>query len=223
MKIKGVKVYCCYSVPKSCPTLCNPMGCSTPGFPVHHQLLELAQTRVHRVSDAIQPSHPLSSPSLPVFSLSQHQGLFQGVSSTQRNMEEIKQSLAHGEHSACVGLYYRRRPIQATRHWTFISGTKPDTDNTGVDKTGFSYLSHNTYSLVGKAAWYNVCSRRGWEGRARPLTGLGIQESSTEIKLETELVGVLSGSWPLGLQLGWVIASPSWPDEEGKGYVPEES
>ena len=64
MKIKGVKVYCCYSVPKSCPTLCNPMGCSTPGFPVHHQLLELAQTRVHRVSDAIQPSHPLSSPSL---------------------------------------------------------------------------------------------------------------------------------------------------------------
>ena len=107
MKIKGVKVYCCYSVPKSCPTLCNPMDCSTPGFPVHHQLLEPAQMRVHRVSDAIQPSHPLLSPSLPVFSLSQHQGLFQGVSSTQRNIEEIKQSPAHGEHSACVGLYYK--------------------------------------------------------------------------------------------------------------------
>ena len=50
--------------------------CSTPGFPVHHQLLELAQTRVHQVSDAIQPSHPLSSPSPPAFSLSQHRGLF---------------------------------------------------------------------------------------------------------------------------------------------------
>ena len=63
------------SVTKSCPTLCNPMDCSTPGFPVHHQLLELAQTHVHWVSDAIQPSHPLSSPSPPAFNLSQHQGL----------------------------------------------------------------------------------------------------------------------------------------------------
>ena len=92
------------------------MDCSMPGFPDHHQLLELAQTHVHRVTDAIQLSHPLLSPSPPVFSLSQHQGLFQGVSSTQRNMEELKQSLAHSEHSACVGLYYRRRPIQATYH-----------------------------------------------------------------------------------------------------------
>ena len=63
------------SVAQSCPTLCNPMDCSTPGFPVHHQLLELAQTHVYRVDDAIQPSHPLSSPS-PTYNLSQHQGLF---------------------------------------------------------------------------------------------------------------------------------------------------
>ena len=55
----------------SCPSLCNPMDCSTPGFPVHHQLPELAQTHVHRVSDAIQPSHPLLSPSPPAFNLSQ--------------------------------------------------------------------------------------------------------------------------------------------------------
>ena len=59
-----------------CPTLCNPMDCSTPGFPVHHQLPELTQTHVHRVSDAIQPSHPLLSPSPPAFNLSQHRGLF---------------------------------------------------------------------------------------------------------------------------------------------------
>ena len=58
------------SVTQSCPTLCDPMDCSMPGFPVHHQLLDLAQTRVHRVSDAIQPSYPLSSPSPPAFSLS---------------------------------------------------------------------------------------------------------------------------------------------------------
>jgi len=65
------------SVPQSCPALCNPMDCSTPGFPVHHQLPELAQTHVHRVGDAIQPSHPLSSPSPPALNLSQHQDLFQ--------------------------------------------------------------------------------------------------------------------------------------------------
>ena len=63
------------SVTMSCPTLCDPMDCSTPGFPVHHQLSELAQTHVHQVGDAIQPSHPLLSSS-PAFSLSQHQGLF---------------------------------------------------------------------------------------------------------------------------------------------------
>ena len=70
------------SVAQSCPTLCDRMGCSTPGFRVHHQLLELAQTHVHWVSDAIQPSHLLSSPSPPAFNLSQHQGLFQWVSSS---------------------------------------------------------------------------------------------------------------------------------------------
>ena len=65
------------SVAQSCPTLCDPMDCSTPGIPVHHQLPELAQTHVHWVGDAIQPSYPLSSPSPPAFNLSQHQGLFQ--------------------------------------------------------------------------------------------------------------------------------------------------
>ena len=62
-------------VPQSCPTLCDPMDCSTPGFPVHHRLPELAQTHVHRVRDAIQPSHLLSSPSPPAFKFSQHRGL----------------------------------------------------------------------------------------------------------------------------------------------------
>ena len=63
-------------VTQSCPTLCNPMDCSTLSFPVHHYLLEFAQTHVHQVDDAIQPSHPLLSPYLPTFNLSQHQGLF---------------------------------------------------------------------------------------------------------------------------------------------------
>ena len=64
------------SVIQSCPTLCDPMNCSTPGLLVHHQLPEFTQTHVHRVGDAIQPSHPLLSSSPPALSLSQYQGLF---------------------------------------------------------------------------------------------------------------------------------------------------
>ena len=69
------------SVAQSCLTLCNPMNRSTPCLPVHHQLLEFTQTHVCRVGDAIQPSHPLLSPSLPAPNPSQHQGLFQWVNS----------------------------------------------------------------------------------------------------------------------------------------------
>ena len=68
------------SVAQLCLTLCDPMDCSTPGFPAHHLLPELAQTHVHWVGGAIQPSHPLSSPLPPAFNVSQHQGLFQWIS-----------------------------------------------------------------------------------------------------------------------------------------------
>ena len=70
------------SVAQSCPTLCDPMNRRTPGLPVHHQLPEFIQTHVHRVSDAIQPSHPLLSPSPPAPNPSQHQSLFQWVNSS---------------------------------------------------------------------------------------------------------------------------------------------
>ena len=77
--LEGLMLVQFSSVAQSCPTLCEPMNHSTPGLPVHHQLLE--STHVHCVSDAIQPSHPLSSPSPPTLNLSQHQGLFKWVSS----------------------------------------------------------------------------------------------------------------------------------------------
>ena len=70
------------SVTQSCPTLCEPMNCSMPGLPVHHQLPEFTQTHVHRVGDDIQPSHPLSSPSPPAPNPFQHQSLFQRVNSS---------------------------------------------------------------------------------------------------------------------------------------------
>ena len=83
------------SVTQSCPALCDPMDCSTPGFPVHQQLPELTQSLVHQVSDAIQPSHPLLSPSPLTFNLSQHQGLFQGVSSSHQVAKVLELQLQH--------------------------------------------------------------------------------------------------------------------------------
>ena len=83
------------SVAQLCLTLCNPMDCTTPAFPVHHQLLELAQTHVHWVSDDIQPFHPVSSPSPPAFNLPQHQSLFKWVSSLHQVAKVLEFQLQH--------------------------------------------------------------------------------------------------------------------------------
>ena len=87
--------YCCCSVTQLCLTHCDFMDCRTPGFPVLHYLLEFAQIHVHRVNDAIQPSHPLSSPSPPALNLSQHQGLLQShfFASGGQSMEVSASSL----------------------------------------------------------------------------------------------------------------------------------
>ena len=83
------------SVAQSCPTLCDPMNCSTPGLPVHHQLPEFTQIHVHRVHDAIQPSHPRSSPSPPALNPSQHQSLFQSVNSLHEVAKVLEFQLQH--------------------------------------------------------------------------------------------------------------------------------
>ena len=83
------------SVTQSCPTLCDPMNRRMPGLPVHHQLPEFTQTHVHRVSDAIQPSHPLSSPSPPAPNPSQHQSLFQRVNASHEVAKVLEFQLQH--------------------------------------------------------------------------------------------------------------------------------
>ena len=83
------------SVTQLCLTLCKPMDWNTSGLPVHHQLPEFTQTHVHWVDDAIQPSHPLSSPSPAAFNLSQHQGLFKWVSSTHQVVKVLEFQLQH--------------------------------------------------------------------------------------------------------------------------------
>jgi len=83
------------SVTQSCPTFYNPMNCNTPGLPIHQQLPESTQTHVHWASDAIQPSHPLSSPSPPALNLSQHQGVFKWVSSSRQVIKVLEFQLQH--------------------------------------------------------------------------------------------------------------------------------
>ena len=85
----------CFSVTQSCLPLYDSMECSMPGFPILHHLMELAQTHIHWIGDAIRPSHPLSSPSPPAFSLSQHQGLFQWVSSFHQVAKVLEFQLQH--------------------------------------------------------------------------------------------------------------------------------
>ena len=101
MKIKSVEFS---SVTQLCPTLCNILDCSMPGFPVHHQLPELAQTHVHWVSDAIQQFQSLSSPSPSALNLSQHQGLFQWVSSSHQVAKYLNFSFSISPSSEYSGL-----------------------------------------------------------------------------------------------------------------------
>ena len=108
------------SVTQSCLTLCDPMDYSTPSFPVHHQLPEFTQTHVHWVGDAIQPSHPLSSPSPPALNLSQHQGLFKWVSSSHQVAKVLELQLSISPSNEYSGLISFRMdwldllPVQGT-------------------------------------------------------------------------------------------------------------
>ena len=98
------EVFCCRSVTKSCPTLPDPTDCSTPGFPVPRYFLEFAQVHVHWIGDAIQSSHPLSSPAPYAFSLSRHQGLFQWVSSSHQVAKVLEFQLQHQSFQWILGL-----------------------------------------------------------------------------------------------------------------------
>ena len=101
------------SLAQSCTTLCDPMDCSMPGLPIHHQLLELAQIHVHWVSNAILPSHPLSSPSPPAFTLSKHQSLFQWVRSSH----------------------------QVAKYWSFTFSISPSSEYSGLISLRMGWLN----------------------------------------------------------------------------------
>ena len=122
----------------SCVWLCDPMSCSTPGLPVHHQLPEITQTHVHWVSDVIQPSHPLSSPSPPAFNLSQHQGLFKWVSTSHQVAKVLEFQLQHRPSNEHPGLSFRM-------DWLYLLS---------VQRTLKSLLQH--HSLKASILWHSA-------------------------------------------------------------------
>ena len=140
------------SVAQWCPTLCNPMNLSMPGLPVHHQCPESTQTHVHCVSYAIQPSHPLSSPSPPAVSLSQHQGLFKWVISLHQVAKILEFQLQHQAHQWTSGL------ISFRMNWLdflAVQGLSRVFSNTTVQKHQFfggqlKTIALTKWTFVGK-------------------------------------------------------------------------
>ena len=131
------------SVAHSCPTLCDPMNRSTPGLTVYHHLSEFTQTHVHWVSDAIQPSHPLSSPSPPALNLSHHQGLFQWVNSSHEEAKLLSFSFSISPSKEHPGL------ISFRMHWL---------DLLAVQGTLKSLLQHHSSkaSILRHSAFFTV-------------------------------------------------------------------
>ena len=123
------------SVAQSCPTLCDSKNHSTPGLPVHHQLPDVTQTHVHRVGDAIQPSHPLPSPSPPAPNLSQHQGLFQWVNSSH----EVAKVLEFHLLASVLPMNTQDWSPSEWTGWTFLQSKELSTvfSNTTVQKHQF--------------------------------------------------------------------------------------
>ena len=140
------------SVAQWCPTLCDPMNHSTPGLPVQHQHSEFTQTHVHRVGDAIQPSHPLSSPSPPAPNPSQHQGLFQWVNSSHEVAKVLEFQLQHSMNTQDWS------PLEWTGWISFQSkGLSRVFSNTTVQKHQFfsAQLSSQSNSHIIHDHWKN--------------------------------------------------------------------
>ena len=159
------------SVAQSCPTFCDPMDYNMPGIHVHHQLPEPAQTHVHWVSDAIQPSHPLSSPSPPAFNLSQHQGLFQWVSSL---------------HQVAKVLELQHQSFQ----WIFRTGrqtkVKSKTEKQKLDSKVSTWVDEDIFSQD------RECKRRTFEGI---WIGLGYPKFKIPVAFPSEMGWRHPDSW----------------------------
>ena len=137
---------------QSYPTLCDPMDCSMPGFPIHHQLPELAQTHINWVGDAIQRSHPLLFPSPPTFNLSQHQGLFQWFSSSHQVAKTLELQLQHQPFTEYSGL------ISFRMDWLDLLVSAPwDSEDGGVERRALIFSLENSKTATNR--WTTIDRR----------------------------------------------------------------
>ena len=146
------------SVAQLCPTLCNPMDCRMQGFPVHHQLPEPAQTHVHQISDAIQPSH-LSSLSSPAFNLSQHHGLFHWVSSSHQAAKVLEFQLQHQS----IQWIFRTDFLHGWLVWSPCSPRdsqefSPTPQFKSIDSSALSFLYSPTLTSI-----HDYCKNRSFD------------------------------------------------------------
>ena len=137
------------SVSHSCLTLCDSMESSMPGLPVYHQLPEFTQTHVHWVGDVIQPSHPLSSPSPPTFSLSQHQDLFKWVSSLHQVAKVLEFQLQHQSFQWIVGTdFIQDRLVGSPCSPRDSQESSPTPQFKGINSSAFSFLHSPTLTSI---------------------------------------------------------------------------
>ena len=149
---------CCCSVIKSCLTLCNPMNCSMPGFPVLHYLPEFAQTHIRWVSDAIQPPHPLSPPFPLALNLSQHQRLFQWVSSSHQVAEVLELQLQHkSSNKYSVLISFRIDWFDLLAVWGTLQESSPALQLKSINSSALSFLYDPTLTSI-RDYWKNYSS-----------------------------------------------------------------
>ena len=137
------------SVAQSCPTLCNPMNCSTPGLPAHHQLPKFTQTQVHRVGDAIRPSHPLSAPSPPAPNRSQHQSIFQCVNSSHEVAKVLSFSFTNSpskEHPELIS--FRMDWLDLLAVQGTLQESSPTPQYKSINSSALSFLHSPTLTSI---------------------------------------------------------------------------
>ena len=217
-----VKHCCCCSATKPCPTLCDPMDCSTPGFSVLHDLLEFAQAHVHWISDAIQPSHPVSPSSPPALNLYQHQGLFQWVGSSYQVAKVLELQFQH-QSFQCLNIQmnkWRRRCEKIDerqdgrlkrQRWEDIQ-THGWMDGWWKDKNG-SMVRFVTSHALGlgmgnKTALHNWCLLRGLPFWSVSWVSL--------IRLGKHLLSILISSFLASLWIDQPFSQKSPPNSEDR-------
>ena len=161
------KEFCCCSAAKSCPTLCHPMNCSMPGFPVFHCLQELAQTHMHWVSDAIRPSHPQPPPSPLALSLSQSRSVFQWVGSSHQvaKVLELRMIDTKNECRSLQKQFSNQLETTGQNGPSFLSALSSPCCQRHVCMKPFSRLSIDLSTVC--SAHLSVLHSRSWTPRAK--------------------------------------------------------